>query len=101
MSRSDTQTTPTPTPAPAGSTVPECGRTKQAQARPEVGRYMSVDGLATYLGLTEKAVRHRVAQGTIPYRKLRGRVLFDKMTIDAWFASLPGVSKAEAERKAG
>ncbi len=99
MSRSETQTTPTPT--PATSMAIRCGPTKQAQARSEASRYMSVDDVAAYLGLTEKAVRHRVAQGTIPYRKLRGRLLFDKMTIDAWFASLPGVSKAEAERRAG
>lgn len=65
------------------------------------GRYMSVEEVAAYLGFSSKAVRHRVAQATIPYRKLGGRLLFDRVTIDAWYQSLPGVSKTEAQRKAG
>lgn len=68
-------------------------------ARGVSGRYMSVEDIAGYLGISPKAVRHRVAQATIPYRKLGGRLLFDRVTIDAWYQSLPGVSKTEAQRK--
>lgn len=60
-------------------------------------RSMTIDRGAEYLRLSPKAVRHRVALGTIPHRKLGGRILFDRVVIDAWFTNQPGLSETEAK----
>jgi excisionase family DNA binding protein len=52
--------------------------------------------MASYLGVSEKAIRAQVARGVIPYRRLGGRVVFVVADIDAYLSQLPGVSPSEA-----
>ena len=53
---------------------------------------------AAYLGLSPKGLYHRVHMGTIPYRKTKGRLIFDRLNLDRWIAKAPGVSVQEALR---
>ena len=67
-------------------------------------RYLPVAKAAEYLGMTPKALRCRVDRGTIPYRKIGGRLAFDRRELDRFIAESPGLSAAEVLgelRKAG
>lgn len=50
------------------------------------------------LGMTQKAVRHRIARGELPYRRWGKRVLCPTRDIEAFLQDLPGcdVKKAVA-----
>lgn len=45
---------------------------------------IDVATLAEHLGLTERTIRRRVAQGEIPYYKLGNSIRFDPVEIQAW-----------------
>jgi hypothetical protein len=60
------------------------------------GAIYDVAGLATRDGDSQKAIRGRVARGTIPYRRLGGRIIFLADELDAFYKALPGVSATEA-----
>ena len=47
---------------------------------------------ATILGVTDKALRARVARQAVPYRKLGGRVMFVMSELELFIEALPGVS---------
>lgn len=59
-------------------------------------RYISVAEAAPALGLTEKALRQRIARGQIPYRKLGKRILIPAEELEQFLAALPGRSAREA-----
>lgn len=63
-------------------------------------RYMTIEQLSEYIGLSEHSIRHRVARNEIPHRRLGRRLLFDRVLIDHWFTGLPGTGKAGALRQA-
>lgn len=48
-------------------------------------RLLTASEAAAYLGLTEKALRHRVARAAIPVKRLGVRTLrFDPCALDRW-----------------
>jgi hypothetical protein len=49
---------------------------------------------------SEKMLRARIARGTVPYRRLGGRIVFLRSELVAFFASLDGVTVDEAIVKA-
>lgn len=55
-------------------------------------RTLDVRSAANFLGMTEDSLRARVARGTIPYRKLGGRVIFLRIELERFMADLPGVT---------
>ena len=57
---------------------------------------------AEILGITQKALRARVARQAVPYRKLGGRVMFVRAELERFIEALPGVSLESAlERSIG
>ena len=65
--------------------------------RPFNGQLMDVRSAAALLGCSEKAIRARVSRHLLPYRKLSGRVVFLRSELEAYIATLPGVSVEEAQ----
>jgi hypothetical protein len=55
-----------------------------------------IAGQAGELGETEKALRAQVARGTIPYRRLGGRIIFLPDEIREFLRQLPGVTAEQA-----
>jgi excisionase family DNA binding protein len=51
-----------------------------------IGRYLTVDACAMYLGRTSKAVRRLVERGELPCIRLGRRVQFDRVAVDRWIA---------------
>jgi excisionase family DNA binding protein len=52
---------------------------------PAAPRLLTVDEVATYLGMTPYAVRDRVKQRQIPFVRIGERsIRFDRKKIDAW-----------------
>jgi excisionase family DNA binding protein len=47
-------------------------------------RLMTVKQAAEYLGLSQKAVRHKIAEGTIPAVREGSRVRLDRGDLDHW-----------------
>ena len=62
------------------------------------GEALDVHGLAArYFGGSEWTVRSRVANGTLPYRRLGGRILFLTSELERFFSEeLPGVTLEQA-----
>ena len=54
--------------------------------------------LASYTGFTENAIHILVARGALPVHRHGKLLIFVKQEIDAFFASLPGVTATEALR---
>lgn len=50
----------------------------------EEPRLLTVDEAATYLGRTPKALRHMVANGSIPAVREGSRVHLDRADLDRW-----------------
>ena len=46
--------------------------------------FLDVAGAAAYLSTTPKAVYHQVERGRLPYRRVGGRLLFDRAELRAW-----------------
>lgn len=51
----------------------------------------TVEEVAAYLATTPGQIRNLVYEKRIPYRKVGSRLLFRRISIDAWLAGLPGV----------
>ena len=66
--------------------------------RPFAGEALDVRGVAArWFGGSEPMVRARVANGTLPHRRLGGRILFITSELEEFFSTaLPGVSLDEA-----
>lgn len=47
-------------------------------------RYGDIPAAATYLGMTEKAIRRKVERRQIPYIRIDGRIRFDFTDLDLW-----------------
>jgi hypothetical protein len=60
------------------------------------GELLDVAGAAGLLGVTEKAVRGRVARRVLPHRKLNGRVVLIRRELLEFLDQLPGTTVAEA-----
>jgi excisionase family DNA binding protein len=56
-------------------------------AREADRRWMTVSETAVYLGISEKAVYHRVANGTLPYSRDGRRVMVDRRRLDEQLAA--------------
>ena len=57
---------------------------------------MTIDEVAEELNITPKAVRHRIARGQLPFRKLGRRVLVPVKEWEKFLARLPGRTAEEA-----
>jgi len=55
-----------------------------------------IAGQACELGETEKALRAQVARGTIPHRRLGGRIIFLPDEVREFLNQLPGVTAQQA-----
>jgi excisionase family DNA binding protein len=60
---------------------------------------LSVAEVAEESGVSEKAVRQRIARGQLPYRRWGRRVVIFRSELDEWRLFLPGVSPAEAAER--
>jgi len=60
------------------------------------GELLDVAGAAGLLGVTEKAVRGRVARRLLPHRKLNGRVVLIRRELLEFLEALPGTTVAQA-----
>ena len=60
------------------------------------GQVLDVASTASFLGVTEKAVRARVARRLIPFRKWGGRVIFLRQELTAFLENLPGCELNDA-----
>lgn len=49
-----------------------------------IGRYLSLEQCAAYIGRTPKAVERLLEKGDIPHMKVKGRLAFDRERIDRW-----------------
>lgn len=62
---------------------------------------IGVATLAEHLGLTERTIRRKVAQGEIPHYKIGNSIRFDPVEIEAWLkacrvsAHIPATASAE------
>lgn len=52
-------------------------------------RLMTVEGIAEYLGMTENAVREKVAAHELPCVRIDGKLRFDRREIDRWIDRAP------------
>lgn len=59
-------------------------------------KYLKVAEAAPILGITQKAVRQRIARGELPYRRWGRRVLIPAYELERFLASLPGKTADEA-----
>ena len=53
------------------------------------GQLLDIGGIASFVGLSEKATRARIARGQIPARKFGGRIVALRGELDDWMRSLP------------
>ena len=64
-----------------------------------MGKYLTVFELSEYIKRSAGAIRKLVLRRQIPYRKVRGRLLFDQGEIDRWIQMSEGISLEEIERR--
>lgn len=74
------------------------------RTRPSIPRQPTTDQqalnvveAANLAGMTEKAIRQRIARRTLPFRKLGGRIIFFKNELEEFLRDLPGCSVEEAK----
>lgn len=60
-------------------------------------RVLGVVEAANLAGMTEKAIRQRIARRTLPFRKLGGRIIFFKKELEEFLLNLPGCHPQEAQ----
>jgi excisionase family DNA binding protein len=60
-------------------------------------KYLTVFELSKYIKRSTGATRNLVLRRKIPYRKVGGRLLFDKDEIDKWIKTSEGISLEEIE----
>ena len=58
-------------------------------------RYLTVDQVSAYLNRSPGAIRNLVMRKIIPYRKVGGRLAFDRIQIDRWVALSEGIDLEE------
>ena len=58
-------------------------------------RYFTVDQVSAYLNRSPGAIRNLVMRKIIPYRKVGGRLAFDRIQIDRWVALSEGIDLEE------
>ena len=66
---------------PVGTSLSATGPAAGYNALP---RLIDVATLAEHLGLTERTIRRKVAQGEIPHYKIGNAIRFDPAEIQAW-----------------
>jgi hypothetical protein len=69
---------------------------KPPQRRRLDGLVLDVSAMAEHFGDTEHGIRAKVARGTLPYRRLGGRVVFVREDVVAFLQRLPGISTDQA-----
>jgi hypothetical protein len=57
--------------------------------------YFNTKGLAAYIHRSEGAIRNLVMRRAIPFRKVRGRLLYIKIEIDRWISTSEGATLEE------
>jgi excisionase family DNA binding protein len=62
-----------------------------------MGEYLTIFELSKYIKRSAGAIRNLVLRRKIPYRKVGGRLLFDKDEIDKWIKTSEGISLEEIE----
>ena len=60
------------------------------------GAVLDVRACAELLGGTEKGVRGLVERHLIPFKRLGGRIVFLRKSVEDWLTALDGVSTEEA-----
>ena len=61
-----------------------------------MAKYLKVAEAAPILGITQKAVRQRIARGELPYRRWGRRVLIPAQELESFLEALPGKTAKEA-----
>jgi hypothetical protein len=61
---------------------------------------IDVAGAADFFGVTERAIRSRIARQQIPFRRLGGSIVFSRAELERFLCELPGVSIEEARSRA-
>jgi excisionase family DNA binding protein len=59
-------------------------------------KFLKVSEAAEMLGITQKAARHRIARGELPYRRWGKRVLIPAQELESFLQALPGKTAQEA-----
>lgn len=62
--------------------------------------FLTVRDAARYFNTSEKAIRHRMSRGLLPYRRIHGRLVLLRAELDAIIESAPGVRLDEAQHNA-
>jgi hypothetical protein len=70
------------------------------QSRDLAGALLNVRGVSELLGMTEKAIRCRAAQGLLPSRRWGGRVVFLRDEVLSFLQALPGTTPTDAQENA-
>lgn len=74
----------------------------QGRGRRNVDGYLlGIPEAAKFLGVTEKALRGKVAKGQLPTKIEGTRIYFLKHELKAYYDNLPGVSVEEALNNSG
>lgn len=60
--------------------------------------YLDVVGAAEVLGMSQRAIRARIARRELPFRKVGSRVIIPRDELDRYIRALEGVTAAEAIR---
>jgi hypothetical protein len=60
------------------------------------GALLDVASGAVFLGVTEKALRARVARRLVPFRRFGGRLVFVRAELETFVSTLAGCSVSEA-----
>lgn len=61
------------------------------------GALLDVRTAAAFIGNSERSLRALIANGEIPYKKLRGRIVFRREELEKWVETLPGLSMKDVE----
>lgn len=60
---------------------------------------LTVPEVAAELGISEKALRQRIARGEFPFRRWGRRLLVLSMDLEKFLTTLPGISAEDAAVK--
>lgn len=71
---------------------------KQKKLRTFDGAVLDVTAASSFLGMSEKTIRARVARRMIPFRRFGGRIVFLRAELEGFLKNLPGCGMEEAER---
>ena len=68
---------------------------KSSDAAPVQDKLLSIDSAAALLGLSPRALYHRVARRSVPFRKLGRKVVFSERDLLAFINDLPSFEPLE------